>query len=743
MKLKRKDYIDFLQTEYDTQMREFGRLISTKALVLKERGEVFVGKYVGIKDDFAIFKVRVSDNMPRKNSFWTASCLIGEMASFKNWGNISWAGLREQYQSEYSDAYCAWISKSDDSEFCLIGVKNITLEFAELLKTEKPIIAFGPKDPPLQYLLNLMEVVKDTTSLKIHNVLEEIDDCGNSWNPQNVSAIEDLNAQIFEKFETNNVVAIQGPPGTGKTFRMAKLVAKILKDGKSVLVTSLTNEALKAIAGKDSLNHALSDGKITKTSLTLDEHHELPNLIANEGNVCNPIAGNLSLATFYVASGWAKNLNTEPPFDYVIVDEASQALLPMLACSMKLGRKVVWIGDQMQLAPIVITNEDILKSRGWNPIVDGFSTACNNINMPGFLLNDTFRLPPRGAEFTGLFYNGKLNSVAKFEELTIDIPEINDNGGPSLLPLSLKIGDKKPVNAMTVIFDLTERILMKDSKATIAILSKFKETVKELQKIFVTRYKEKEVPDNIKIETVDRIQGLTVDYTIFLIPNASIRYSLENEFFNVATSRALKSTVIVADQLLLKNFMSKEVRQFLLKLDRGKVAEFETSATQTVAVGDIKVTVLGKIDLPEKRFKEIQPDKENIFIIDTNVFVRCPTIISKIGKYKIVIPTTVLEELDSLKLKPSIDKNAINDAVRNINKSFMNNFSKMEEGDSSLLPEGFNGKKADCLILSVALKYISEDRNPILLTSDNLLQSKALGLGITTISLRDFLSERK
>ena len=73
----------------------------------------------------------------------------------------------------------------------------------------------------------------------------------------------------------------------------------------------------------------------------------------------------------------------------------------------------------------------------------------------------------------------------------------------------------------------------------------------------------------------------------------------------------------------------------------------------------------------------------------------------------------------------------------------MNNFSKMEEGDSSLLPQGFDGQKADCLILSVALKYISEDKNPILLTSDNLLQSKALGLGITTISLKDFLSERK
>lgn len=66
MKFKREDYIAFLETEYDTQMKEYGRLIATKATVLKERGEVFVGKFVGFRGDFSIFKVRISDNMPRK-----------------------------------------------------------------------------------------------------------------------------------------------------------------------------------------------------------------------------------------------------------------------------------------------------------------------------------------------------------------------------------------------------------------------------------------------------------------------------------------------------------------------------------------------------------------------------------------------------------------------------------------------------------------------------------------------------
>ena len=287
----------------------------------------------------------------------------------------------------------------------------------------------------------------------------------------------------------------------------------------------------------------------------------------------------------------------------------------MIAASKKLGSKVIWIGDQKQLAPIVKTNEDKINACGWSPIVKGFDTLCNNIPMPSFMLSDTFRLTKRGAEFTGIFYNNELNSVADIDEVQTSLPALNRLGGPSLIDLELKIGDKKPGNALNAVFDLTERILKESPEAQIAILSKFKETVKELQKTFITKLHSEEIPDNLKIETVDRIQGLTVDYTIFFIPNASVSYSLDSELFNVATSRASRCTIIVADRMILKNFMSDEVRRFLLKINENKVATLKPSMTQTIASGELKVTVLGKINLPEKHLKEIVVDKENIFII--------------------------------------------------------------------------------------------------------------------------------
>ena len=306
--------------------------------------------------------------------------------------------------------------------------------------------------------------------------------------------------------------------------------------------------------------------------------------------------------------------------------------------------------------------------------------------------------------------------------------------------MELEPGDKTPTLAISSIIDLVEEILSEDKDSKIAVLSKFRPTVRQIQKQFILQSKKSEIPENVKIETVDRVQGLTVDYCIFFIPNASLKYSLEKELFNVATSRAKYCTIIVADKSLMGKDMEEEVRKYLLKSQDDKFVAF--NSTKNITAGNVSVNVLGKIDLSkfEKKRKEIVEGKENIYIIDTNVFVNCPNIIDRIGhKYKVIIPAKVLEELDKLKLKNNIDKNALNTAARNINLAFTKQFSKMEDADISLLPVGFDKNNPDCQILSVALKYKGE--NPIILTSDNILQTRANGLGITTISLTDFLRQ--
>ena len=60
-----------------------------------------------------------------------------------------------------------------------------------------------------------------------------------------------------------------------------------------------------------------------------------------------------------------------------------------------------------------------------------------------------------------------------------------------------------------------------------------------------------------------------------------------------------------------------------------------------------------------------------------------------------------------------------------------------EFADTTLLPDDFDKRSPDNMILSVALKY--KDENPIMLTSDNGLQLKSKIFKISTISLKNFL----
>lgn len=741
MKYTREEYVRFLCTELEAQENSYEQIVKTKATVLKDNGEVFVGMFQRINEaGFAVFKVRNSENMPRKNSFWSAVYLNGEMGKFRNWGDLSWNKLREEYQRDFSDCLCAWISKSDDDAFCLVGIKNLTIEFTELLEEGKTIIAFGPKDPPLQYLLNLIQIVKDEQNRETQPILD-FSETEDQWNPKKIEAKEDLVSLLLNNHLDEKCVVVQGPPGTGKTTRMAQLAAKLLKENKSVLVTALTNQALIELAKKDKLQEYIERGKVSKTSLTVDEKREQPHLQEIKENKCNASSGFLSLATFYLSSGWAVDI-TDIPFDYVIMDEASQALLPMIAASMKLGRKVILIGDQKQLPPIVLTNEDLINRFNWSDIIKGFQTICTYFSFNSFMLSDTYRMTARGAECTGAFYNNELRSVSEIQKVVTSIADLDPKGGAVIKEMEMKVGDKNPQNAFEYISALTKSILLENSKADIAILSKFRETTRQLQKYFTLRWDGKDYPDNIKIDTIDRVQGLTVHFCFFLIPNASIRYSLEPELFNVATSRAMNNTIIVLPTTIYKELIPEEVKNYLIKAKQG--CETPASPQQKVITsGNVQVKIIDKIDLskfetPKQRAVK-SSTKRNVYIIDTNVFVNCPDIISKIDeKYLVVLSAKVIDELDKLKIKlDATGKLNVEKALRNINRAMDKRNIKMELSDVELLPDDFNKKSPDNNILTVALKYKND--NPILLTSDNGLQVKAKGLCISTISLKDFL----
>lgn len=562
MTYTRKEHEKFLDEELNAISNNYISLIQKEAITLMDIGEVFVALFLKIDDSgTAILKLRNSRGLPRKGDYFCATLLVDEMSKFVNWGNISWANLRRNYQKEFSEVYCSWLGKSDNPDFSLVGIKGVSLDLGQELK-QNCILVLGPQEPPISYYQNLISLIRsegqDTEVGKMLDFTYQ----QNRWDPVKLSARESTGDFFRGQLSIDDHIIVQGPPGTGKTYKMAELISTLPKDS-SILVTALTNRALMEIAGKDSIKDMLADGKVYKTSLTSDEAKELPKLNGIIGRDIHCMPGVLTLSTFYSASYWAKNTNDLPPFDYVIMDEASQAFYAMICAAKKLGKKVIWIGDQCQMPPIINMNTDRIIERNWGPLASGFKTLCESFPLPSFMLNDTYRLTKRACTFTNAFYNGNLTSVSENQK-GIPIDNLHPLGGPSLLKMRLSSGDRSPKIMIEQVMSILWQLLKYDKSLEIAVLSKFRTTVKQLQQAFISKFGEN---NSVLIDTVERVQGLTCDVCIFCIPNDMTHMSLEKTFFNVATSRARYNTIIICDENTLSTpNANDEVKRFLIEL---------------------------------------------------------------------------------------------------------------------------------------------------------------------------------
>ena len=88
----------------------------------------------------------------------------------------------------------------------------------------------------------------------------------------------------------------------------------------------------------------LEEHRIFKTKLSVDEAKAFKDL--QQTKEVSPQPYNLILSTFFITSGQAAKTFNEPPFDYVIVDEASQALLGMFGGAKLLGKKNIGLATQ-------------------------------------------------------------------------------------------------------------------------------------------------------------------------------------------------------------------------------------------------------------------------------------------------------------------------------------------------------------------------------------------------------------
>lgn len=193
---------------------------------------------------------------------------------------------------------------------------------------------------------------------------------------------------------------LQGPPGTGKTYWASQVIQKMLEEDETarILVSSqahkpldhLMAQAKKVIAelnldpppillrltrkqelATDELSEAEEDIEpVTRRILERSAHwnpetqtwrtlsKEWRDLVKMQLESPSPaweriVRGGANIVFLTSTSSALRELETSPPFDIVIIEEAGKAYATELLPPMRLGRRWLIIGDQQQLPPFL------------------------------------------------------------------------------------------------------------------------------------------------------------------------------------------------------------------------------------------------------------------------------------------------------------------------------------------------------------------------------------------------------
>lgn len=773
--IKLANYKSFFADQVKEAIDEQQKINRSQMRNLFKTGELSLAYVDSIQHETGMIILKCPRRMAPRLNVLKGVCIIKKGAKqalgehVTEW-NCRWEEFvaNKDFHSPGSDMTPMYYVHTGDSNYDYVACSGFSFKLYDILSKaladgkSLSLIVHNPF-PPVEYFRNLSSYMDSFSSNEDLNLEPTID--YEEWTPEELAYDEQnptgISDTIIGALANKHCCIIQGPPGTGKSYTIASVVSSYLDAGRTVCVTTMANKGLIELIKQKPLLKYVKEGRVSKTNLSVDERKQVSGVKEASADL-KVSGGEMLCATNYqlssVFSEKKMNLYGLPQYDLVVIEEASQAFLTTIVAFKQLGNDCMIVGDPMQLPPIVKLNNPQYKSWNVSAQVEGLKTVALGSHIKSYRIVTTFRLTQRSAALTKYFYG---NSFVSVKHDYLDFTDANNPLFPSeggciyycTYDARNGVYSDKADSIIRNVIDTMERHY---ATRSLAIVTPFRDSVKELQKRFCTS----DIELDITIETIDRIQGMTVDYAILYVPGRNPGFALEDCRFNVATSRSLSTTLIISD-IPLNEFhtVSPTVLQFIENCDKydggtrvitsDHLEKNLTTWTNETAVKptcpetatpSIGVKVVGKIDLSrfERKKKELSPNKKNFYIIDTNIFVNCPDILSKIDKtYPIILSAKVTDELDKMKIKLNDEyKRNAEKALRNLNNETQHEVI-YEFAETSLLPDDFDKRSPDNMILSVALKYKGE--NPIVLTSDNGLQLKSKVLGLSTISLKSFL----
>lgn len=167
---------------------------------------------------------------------------------------------------------------------------------------------------------------------------------------------QDQKKALYAILYSRDFVLVHGYPGCGKTEVVVHFLAYAIQAQKRVLITAYTHRSLLVIANR--LERLLRP-RDHQQVVWLVENKEMG--VTDRFEVFSPpqvrtqaqFAEYTEKSVYFCPSMSIRKFNFQAQdFDYVLIDEASQIIEPILMDSLGIGAKFVMFGDYLQLAPI-------------------------------------------------------------------------------------------------------------------------------------------------------------------------------------------------------------------------------------------------------------------------------------------------------------------------------------------------------------------------------------------------------
>lgn len=353
-----------------------------------------------------------------------------------------------------------------------------------------------------------------------------------------------------------HVACIQGPPGTGKTRVLALIARLAVERGERILMTSHTHMAIN-----NALNKIHAQGvpvvKVGRATQRKGLDDAIPNFEGLDGWEDRPTNGYVVGATpFATCTARLENY----AFDTILFDEASQITLPLALMAMRKGKRFIFIGDQRQLPPVLLSRSVLDKEAH-----SVFSRLTSREAEHLVMLNETYRMNRWLTDWPSrTFYGGALRAAGKNRERRLELTGVSerfaavlDGASPAVfIPTPDTAARTRNGREAELVADLCEAIVAGGLPlAQIGIVSPYRAQGRILRKVLAARFG-REAARQVVADTVERMQGQERELVILSLATgdevflaAIAEFFFQPERLNVSVTRAMTKLIVIGPEV--------------------------------------------------------------------------------------------------------------------------------------------------------------------------------------------------